>query len=39
MTKAKWLAIAALEFLLGALITGQAPIRLHSIDQDDPDDQ
>jgi hypothetical protein len=36
MTKAKMLAIAALEFLLGALISGTEPLRLHS---DDPDEE
>jgi hypothetical protein len=29
MTKAKWLAVAFLEFLLGALLSGQEPLRLH----------
>jgi hypothetical protein len=40
MTKAKMAAIALAEFLLGALITGQAPIRLHSENSDrDVDDE
>jgi hypothetical protein len=38
MTKAKMLAIAFLEFLLGALLSGSEPIRLHSEDRDNPDD-
>jgi hypothetical protein len=35
VTKAKMLAVAALEFLLGALISGTEPFRLHSENPDE----
>jgi hypothetical protein len=37
MTKAKMLVIAALEFLLGALLSGQEPVRLHEEPAETPD--